>query len=413
MNEFKSCIFLIICLAARNILDTFFSDSTMNLMSTLTSIILCASVFALSSYASVAAAAAIDSDQNVAELLLKEYHNYDEMKRLLENFQSTYHKISKLFSVGKSVEGRELLVFQITDNINEMEPGEPMFKYVGNMHGDETVGREMLISLIYHLLSSYGSNQRITELINTTNIFIMPTANPDGFEAGREGSCEDLTYRSRKNKNQIDLNRDFPDQFVKLSESTDMFANRQPETAALMKWIMNNKFVLSANLHGGSLVASYPFDDSQSHQTRGFYSGSPDDAVFKHLALVYSKSHRTMHLQENSCGKFKDGITNGAEWYDVPGGMQDFNYVHSSCFEITLELSCCKYPSASELPKEWENNRDALINYMAQVHMGVKGFITEDNILGKPIQNAVVSVQGIDHRVTSSIYGDYWRLLGK
>jgi len=123
-----------------------------------------------------------ESDQNVADLLLKEYHDYNEMKQLLEGFQKTYHKISKLFSIGQSVEGRDLLVFQITDNINEVEPGEPMFKYVGNMHGDETVGREMLISLIYHLLSNYGHNQRITELINNTNIFIMPTANPDGFE---------------------------------------------------------------------------------------------------------------------------------------------------------------------------------------------------------------------------------------
>lgn len=48
-------------------------------------------------------------------------------------------------------------------------------------------------------------------------------------------------------------------------------------------------------------------------------------------------------------------------------GMNDFSYLHTNCFEVTVELSCDKFPHASELPIEWENNRESLLVYMEQV----------------------------------------------
>ena len=73
--------------------------------------------------------------------------------------------------------------------------------------------------------------------------------------------------------------------------------------------------------------------------------------------------------------------------------MQDFNYVFSSCFEITVELSCCKYPKASQLQTEWLNNRHSLVAYMRSVHMGVKGLVT-DRESGRGIAGVRVSVAG-------------------
>ena len=69
------------------------------------------------------------------------------------------------------------------------------------------------------------------------------------------------------------------------------------------------------------------------------------------------------------------GITNGADWYPVAGGMQDFNYLNSSCFEITVEVSCCKFPPASQLEKFWDENKKSLLEYLKAVHMGIKGLV--------------------------------------
>lgn len=64
---------------------------------------------------------------------------------------------------------------------------------------------------------------------------------------------------------------------------------------------------------------------------------------------------------------FIDGITNGASWSSLSGGMQDYNYVHSNCFEITLELGCERFPKSSDLQKYWLDNKKALIEFAHQV----------------------------------------------
>lgn len=120
--------------------------------------------------------------------------------------------------------------------------------------------------------------------------------------------------------------------------------------------------------------------------------------------------------------------------------MQDWNYLHTNCFEVTIELGCVKYPMAKDLPTYWEQNRRALLQFIHQVinpvstslnlpltslfgtcqlscvnvslkvHNGIKGTVS-DFKNGTGIPNATISVEGIDHDVTSARTGDYWRLL--
>ncbi|KAG7497525.1 hypothetical protein JOB18_039283 [Solea senegalensis] len=341
------------------------------------------------------------------------YHRNGEIEKYLRDISTSNPDIAHVYSIGRSVRGQQLWVLVLSLSPRHHSIGIPEFKYVANMHGNEVLGRVLLLQLIDDLVRGHRNKEAWSvQLLNSTRIHILPTMNPDGFDdAGTH--CQ--FSQGRFNHNGVDLNRNFPDAFAgKRQQGQFVEETQEAEVRAVIGWLRSETFVLSANLHGGALVASYPYDNSNGGSEQvGGASVTPDNDVFVHLAKVYSYNHGSMH-RGDSCKdglSFNDGITNGYQWYALKGGMQDYNYVWAQCLEVTLEVSCCKFPPKDQLPALWTENREALLAFIRQVHLGVKGRVFDS--FGVPVQNAVVEVKGRSNicLFRTDKHGEYYRLL--
>ena len=136
------------------------------------------------------------------------HHKYAAMEAFLRDVSSKCPSITRLYSVGQTVQYRDIWVMEISDNPGVHEAGEPEFSYVGGLHGNEVVGKEMLLLMIQHLCLSYGKDDLVTRLVNTTRIHIMPVLNMDGYELASEGDCS--SNKGRNNARDVDINSNFP-----------------------------------------------------------------------------------------------------------------------------------------------------------------------------------------------------------
>lgn len=328
---------------------------------------------------------------------LADYPDYGGVGRILAAAADAHPDISRVVSIGKSVQGRELWAIQISDQ-PDVEEDEPEFSYVSTMHGDEIIGTVLCLNFMDELLDGYGQDPDITDLVDDTVIWLVPLMNPDGYELG-----------IRWNANDTDLNRsfpDYPDDFSgnRMTETMDT-AGRQPEVVLIMDWSAANSFTLMANYHAGALVANYPYD-----KVPGIPSGSEaptlEDDLMRELASAYANENPPMLASPT----FSGGITNGSAWYSLSGGMQDWHYRFTGAIELTLEVSNIKSPLTSAIGDLWSDNRYAMMAYLEQVHRGLRGLVT-DRTTGAPLSAAVTVDDNPQPVFTDPDAGDYHRIL--
>ena len=320
------------------------------------------------------------------------YPTYSAYQTMMEDFPASTvdGRTCTLLTLGTLSSGRKIMGVRIN---NGTTAGKPKFLYSSTIHGDETTGWILMLRLIDELCTS--TDTRIVNLIDNLDIFIFPNTNPDGTYYRSNNS---VTGARRANANNVDMNRNYPDPHGSAHPDGYSYQN---ETQWFMQLAETYPFVMAANYHGGSQVMNYPWDNT--------YTRHADDAWWQYVSREYATLAQAVN--PNYMTDENNGITNGADWYTIGGGRQDYMNGYHQCREITIECSTTKKPNASQLPSFWNYNHNAMLTFMEECLNGVHGFVY-DISNNQPVDGVAITVQNHDDQysiVSSHEEGDFHR----
>lgn len=325
------------------------------------------------------------------------YPTYEGYLSMMADFVTAYPNLCELVVFDTLDSGRLLEAIHINTALNTIHKKPSVF-YTATMHGDEVVGYVLMLRLIDHLLTNYGTEDQVTLLVDSLDIWINPLANPDGTYFTGNSS---VSGARRYNASYVDLNRNYPD--PENGPHPDGKA-WQEETIAFMALAEQEKFDVSVNIHGGAEVCNYPWD-----------TWSPitaDDLWWQHVCHEYADTAQ-FYSPSGYMDDFTSGVINGYVWYTTNGCRQDYMNYFQQCREFTLELSQTKMPDGSELPGFWEYNYRSFLNYMNQAYYSLHGEVT-DSISGAALKAKVyISGHDLDSSwvYSDALGGDYHRYL--
>ncbi len=143
-----------------------------------------------------------------------QYHTYSEVVSELSQIQSDHPEIARVFSLGTSYEGRDIPAIKISDNA-PIEEDEPETIICALHHAREAVTVEVVMYIINYLSDNYGRDEKVTSLVDSTEIYIIPIVNPDGKVYDDSGGIMSEGGHWRKNRQPCsggmgtDLNRNY------------------------------------------------------------------------------------------------------------------------------------------------------------------------------------------------------------
>ena len=209
------------------------------------------------------------------------YHTYAQMTALLQNLAVTYPSIMSLTSIGKTYKGRDLWMVKISDNVNQQET-EPEVLFMGAYHGNEKPGYEVCLYFIQYLVEHYQntSTPEVREIINTTQIYVLPMVNPDGVEADERKNAEPnhgfFGFNPLVTSHGVDLNRNygyrwyflflFPKMLsgsTSFIDASEVYRGPSPfsenETQAIQQFVDTHNITIAITYHTYGQLVLYPW----------------------------------------------------------------------------------------------------------------------------------------------------------
>ena len=306
------------------------------------------------------------------------FHTYAEVKAEIDATVAAHPGIARPFHIGRSYEGRKIWGIKISDNVGSNE-NEPEVFIHAQIHARERATNELALAIIGWLTDNYGGAgafaERITDIVNSREIFIVPTANPDGAEFDMRGG---VWHKWRKNRQPIpdstaigvDLNRQFGYKWACCGGSS---ANPGSETyrgpyawfapeARRFRDFVNSRVIngeqqikVMLGLHSAGRLVLWPY----SYTKQDIPPEMPRDDHFAFVALgkelAALNGYRPMQ---------------GSDLYIVDGDHDDWAYRRHSIFTFSFEMrrgaARRYYPTPSELNADISANRPAVLHLLEQ-----------------------------------------------
>ncbi|OKK08490.1 peptidase M14 [Streptomyces sp. CB03234] len=210
--------------------------------------------------------------------------------------------LTKVISIGRTVQGQDILALKLTKGAKKYKDGsKPATLYLSNQHAREWITPEMNRRLLHHYLAGYGKDPRITKIVDTTELWFVLSANPDGYDHTHAAPANRQWRKNLRDNNGdgkiapgdgVDLNRNFsykwgydnegssPDPAGETYRGTGPMS--EPETKALDAFQKRIGFQYGINYHSAAQLILYGVGWQVATDT-------PDDVALKALAGTPAK----------------------------------------------------------------------------------------------------------------------------